>query len=87
MDDNRPSLTEAIASAFEPARSPDGRRLQAAELDRARTLDAQGDRVEARALEATTMPAGYPDPPGVTQVCRAARGLRKLSRPSRSSAG
>jgi hypothetical protein len=44
--------------------------LQAAELDRAGTLDAHGDRVETRRLQATTMLAGYLDWPGVAQVCR-----------------
>jgi len=44
--------------------------LRAAELDRARTLDAHGDRVETRTLEATTMLNGYLDWPGVAQVCR-----------------
>jgi hypothetical protein len=39
-------------------------------LDRARTLDAHGDRVEARTLEATTMLTGYLDWPGAAQVCR-----------------
>ena len=35
-----------------------------------RTLDAHGDRVEVRTLEATTMLTGYLDWPGAAQVCR-----------------
>jgi hypothetical protein len=44
--------------------------LRAAELDSARALDAHGDRVEVRTLEATTMLTGYLDWPGAAQVCR-----------------
>ena len=44
--------------------------MRAAELDRARTVDAHGDRVETRTLESTTMLAGYLDWPGAARVCR-----------------
>ena len=75
VDDNQPSLKEAIASAFGPAAfPPTAERLRAAEPDRARTLDPHGDRVEVRRLEATTMLNGYLDWPGVAQVCRVRSG-------------
>jgi hypothetical protein len=51
--------------------------LRAVELDRARTLDAHGDRVETRTLEATTMLAGYLDWPGAAQVCRVRAEVKK----------
>ncbi len=70
VDDNQPSLKEAIESAFEPAFSPYGRRRQAEGFDEARTLDAHGGRIERRHLAATTMLNGYLDWPGVAQVCR-----------------
>jgi hypothetical protein len=51
--------------------------LQAGELDRAVTLDAHGDRVETRRLQATTMLAGSLDWPGVAQVCRVESEVKK----------
>ena len=70
VDDNQPSLKEAIASAFEPACSPLRSGCRPLRLDRARTLDAHGDRVETRTA------GGHHDAgrlPGLArrgQVCR-----------------